>query len=98
MLQRYTARASVRRRLCQTFYSPLSVPAPHITELPHKESAPHITEEPPVVPAPHITEEPPVVEAPHITELPLVNCELPQTAGPDQAADVPHTEDLSLVK
>ena len=96
-------------------YSPLSVPAPHITELPQgplaphitllphtaekpdELLAPHITELPHSEVAPHITEEPPVVEAPHITELPPVNCELPHTAGPDQVADEPQTEDLSVV-
>jgi hypothetical protein len=78
-------------------YSPLSVPAPHMTELLHGPVAPHITllpqtaEKPDELFAPHITELPHNPVAPHITEEPPVVVAPHITELPPVNCEGPHT-------
>ena len=72
--------------LLQMVENPEDVPVPHIIALPHRSEVPHIMADPEVV------------FVPHMIALPPTNCELPHTAGPDQAWDVPQTAEESEVR
>ena len=71
---------------------------PQVPLEPHIMASLQMLENPEEVDEPHMIALPERPEEPHIIALPPTNCVLPQTAGPDQACDDPHTAEAPLVR